>query len=57
MPTEASPLFAITTVKPSWLSSITASYSTDTRAQQLLQQLALDLASSHLYTLDHGILC
>jgi hypothetical protein len=57
MPTEVSPLFAITIVQPSLLCSAIASYSTDTRAQQLLQLLALDPASSHSYTLDHGILC
>jgi hypothetical protein len=56
MPAEASPLFAIITVQLVWLSSVTASYASDARAQKLLQQLALDPASSDTFTLNQGIL-
>jgi hypothetical protein len=37
IPSAASPLFAIATVQPSWLSSVIASYTTNACAQQLLQ--------------------
>jgi hypothetical protein len=35
---------------------VIASYTTDAHAQQLLQQLVIDPASSAVYTLDHGVL-
>jgi hypothetical protein len=54
-PPHSSQLFSVTTVQPSWLTSVQASYS-DVRSQRLLQQLAVDPQSVTNYTLDHGIL-
>lgn len=56
-PTSDSQVFSVTTVQPSWLSTVLASYTADPFAQKMLQQLVLDPASADSYTLDHGILC
>lgn len=55
-PPHSSQLFAVTTVQPSWLATVHASYVNDEQAQQLLQKLALDPAYVEHHTLDHGIL-
>jgi hypothetical protein len=55
-PPDSSTLFAISTLKPAWLSSVADSYATDDHAQHLLQKLALDPKSVDAYTIDQGIL-
>jgi hypothetical protein len=51
----SSQVLAITTVQPTWLTSVRASYVDDPHAQQVLQQLAVDPSSAHHYTLQQGI--
>jgi hypothetical protein len=48
--------FALTEIQPAWLEQVAASYASDPKAQQLLQQLALAPASLPAYTLSAGIL-
>lgn len=55
-PAEDLELFVVTTVQPTWLSAVLASYTADSFAQQKLQQLALDPTSDASYTLNQGVL-
>jgi hypothetical protein len=55
-PNSDSQLFSVTTIQPSWLSKVQASYSSDATAQKILQKLAVDPELDEHYTLKHGIL-
>jgi hypothetical protein len=48
--------FALTEIQPAWLEQVASSYISDSKAQQLLQQLALAPDSLPDYTLSAGIL-
>lgn len=51
-----SELYAISALVPSWLDEVTASYTTDPRAQELLQRLALSPSVEPHFELRQGIL-
>jgi hypothetical protein len=55
-PPDSSQLMTVTTVQPTWLAAVQASYDEDTHAQNLLQKLAVAPLADENYTLDHGIL-
>jgi hypothetical protein len=49
-------LQAVSMVKPDWLQEVVNSYTTDVRAQQLLQQLAITSPNQAGYSLDNGLI-
>ena len=53
-PPYSSELLAITTVQPSWLDKVSASYVGDEQAQRLMQKLAVDPLSEPHFTLRDG---
>lgn len=55
-PPASSQLLAVSTVLPTWLSAVQASYQADEMAQKLLQKIAVAPASEENYTLSQGIL-
>lgn len=55
-PPHSSHVFAVSTVQPTWLTAVQASYVEDDFAQSTLQKLALDPKAVEHYTLSNGIL-
>lgn len=49
-------LQAVSMVKPDWVQEILNSYTTDTRAQQLLTELAVQSPNSACYSLQDGLI-
>ena len=49
-------LQAVSLVKPDWVQEVLNSYTTDARAQQLLQQLAVTSPDPAGYSLDNGLI-
>ena len=49
-------LQAVSLVKPDWVQEVLNSYTTDARAQQLLQQLAVTIPDPAGYSLDNGLI-
>ena len=49
-------LQAVSLVKPDWVQEVLNSYTTDARAQQLLQQLAVTSPDPVGYSLDNGLI-
>jgi hypothetical protein len=47
---------AVSMVKPDWVQDILHSYTTDSRAQQLLTELAVTSPNSAGYSLDGGLI-
>jgi hypothetical protein len=47
---------SVSTVQPAWLTAVHDSYKLDTRAQQLLQKLAVNPKAEEHYTLSQGVL-
>jgi hypothetical protein len=49
-------LQAVSVVQPDWVQEVLNSYTTDPRAQQLLQQLAITSPNASGYSLDNGLI-
>jgi hypothetical protein len=49
-------LQAVSVVQPQWMQEVLNSYATDSHAQQLLSQLALNSPDARGYSLDQGII-
>ena len=49
-------LQAVSMVKPDWIQEVVNSYTTDPRAQQLLQELAVNSPNPVGYSLDNGLI-
>ncbi|CAO2143937.1 unnamed protein product [Urochloa humidicola] len=54
-PSPPAQLLSISTATPDWLQSVTATYATDVKAQELLQHLALQETVGH-YSLHQGVI-
>jgi hypothetical protein len=49
-------LQVVSSIKPKWMQELLNSYATDSRAQQLLTELAVHCPSAQGFSLDHGII-
>lgn len=55
-PPHNSQILSITTATPAWLDRVEDSYATDSRARELLQQLAISPSADGKFTLRNGLL-